>query len=224
MANDSYNHTLKDRMAARRADKAMGGAVTSQIDMPMQQAPSRLDASPTPGLDAKNQGPIRYATKDGRMAEQRAATQRSTLNGAFGQGAQKKAQNLEGRKALYRQMQTVGGANISDSMRSQANQLGVPQSRFQAVAGALPAAPEMIARPGAPAMEPKMGSITGSATQPQAPLQGRALAEKNIAEKGIQGAAADYFQRNPKKPSWKTPPPLIADIGKADVMPNKRRR
>jgi hypothetical protein len=191
MANDSFNYTLKDRMAARRADKAMGwGSPTPAQNM--QPAQSRLDASPTPGLDAQQQGQKRetFAEADVRTRREK------TLSGAFGERAQKKEENLQGRKALYRDMQSAGGANISDSMRAQANQLGVPQSRFDQVAGTLPAAPAMIAKPGAPTLAGKYAFAKGSApAATQAPVQGRALAEKNIAEKGIQGAAADYFQR-----------------------------
>ena len=188
MANDSFNYSLKDRMAARRADKEMAGATGTAPAQAMQppqsrlnasptprldaQPPqSRLDASPTPRLDAQNQGAIRYNTPQSRMAEQRAATEKSTLNGAFGQRAQKKAENLQGRKALYRKMQ--GGQLDSATARKRASALGVDEKGF------------------------------------------------NTAAARIEGV--ENF-RNGGKPSWKTPPPLTADIGKADVRPNKRKR
>jgi hypothetical protein len=50
----------------------------------------------------------------------------------------------------------------------------------------------------------------------KAPLRSAALGfAEGVAEmgRGMVGSG---------KPSWKTPPPLTADIGKADVMPNKR--
>lgn len=275
MANDSFNYTLKDRMAARRADKAMAGtgnvgfsgAAGSNVGftgapagvkptgnvgfsgaagskptrdpnsyklMPdgsrmgtalawegsptpaqnMQPAKSPLDTSPTPRLDAQQQSQKRetFAEADVRTRREK------TLSGAFGERAQKKEENLQGRKALYRDMQTVGGANISGSMRAQANQLGVPQSRFDQVAGTLPAAPAMIAKPGAPTLAGKYGFAKGSATAaaptPAAPLTGSALAQKNIAEKGIQGAAADYFQRRDNEMLTKQQKQIDTAMGK----------
>jgi hypothetical protein len=146
--------SLRDRLAARRADKALAQATVpapapqNMTGMMQQPQQSRLDASPTPGLDSQNLGTIRYNTKQGRMAEQRAATEKSTLSGAFGTRAQKKSENLKGRQELFKQMQTVGGANISESMQAQADKLGIDRSRFRQVAGSLSAAPAMVARPG----------------------------------------------------------------------------
>lgn len=106
----------------------------------------RLDAGPrTPGLDAwhasndnRPQGPS-FAQQDA------AAKQASAASGAFGKGAQQKAQNLAGRQSLFRNMQTAGAGGITQSMEDQAAKLGVKRSRFRQVAGGIPAAPAAIA-------------------------------------------------------------------------------
>ena len=171
MANDSFKYSLKDRMAARQADKAMKGVMAPPADQGMTQPTSRLDASPTPGLDAQNQGSIRYATKEGRMAEQRAATEKSSLSGAFGQRAQKKAENLQGRKALYRDMQASPiQPQFRPDLAKRATDLGVDGAGFQ------------------------------------------------------RGMQSSLGISSPARSSWKNPPPLTADMGKADVRPGKKKR
>lgn len=157
------SYSLRDRMAARRMDKALTSAPQASAGM-TQAAPSRLDASPTPGLDAQPRTPITYGTKQGRMAEQTAATVKSSLSGAFGERAKAKTK---------RDIVTTA-------------------SRFRGQSMA------MMGRASNPAMPTKTAGVTGApaATAPAAPLQGRALAQKNIATKGIQGAAADYFAQN----------------------------
>lgn len=157
------SYPLADRMAARRMDKALTAAPQDAGGM-MQPPASRLDASPTPGLDAQPRTPITYGTKQGRMAEQGAARMKSSLSGAFGERAKAK---------------TVRDVNAT-----------VSKFRDQGMA--------MMGRASNPAMATKTASVTGApaATPPAAPLQGRALAKRNIATKGIQGAAADYFARN----------------------------
>lgn len=156
------SYPLRDRMAARRADKALTAAPADDGGM-MQPPASRLDASPTPGLDAQPRTPITYGTKQGRMAEQGAARMKSSMSGAFGERAKAK---------------TVRDVNAT-----------VSKFRDQGLA--------MMGRGTGPAMATKTASVTGVpvATPPAAPLQGRALAKRNIATKGFQGAAADYFKR-----------------------------
>lgn len=121
------------------------------------------------------------------FAEADARTRREkTLSGAFGEQAQKRAENLEGRKGLFAEMKASsqksgGDIPMEDMTRfgEQAKKLGIADENFERTAfrvegGKFPA-PTAAAAP--------------------APLTGSARAQKNIAEKGIQGAAADYFKR-----------------------------
>lgn len=143
MANDSFKYSLKDRKAARRADKAMAGATSPTPAQPMQPAPSRLNASPTPTPSAP------------------AATQPSNQGSVWKNPPQPSSE-----PRTQWEMDRAQRLKKNDEMRT----MGLNPTTGRPM-GAEPNIPQ------------------------SAPLQGRALAEKNIAEKGIQGATADYFQR-----------------------------
>ena len=196
MANDSFKYSLKDRMAARRADKAMKGAMAPPADQGATQPTSRLDASPTPGLDAQNLTP---APRETPARQDFRTRMEKTMSGAFGDRAKAKTQGDI----------TKTATSLRDQGMAMLGRGAKPMSADVADLNA-------GLRGGAPVM----ASVPAT---PQTPLQGRALAEKNIAEKGAMGAAADYFKRKSSRSSWKTPPPLTADMGKADVRPGKKR-
>jgi hypothetical protein len=113
------------------------------------------------------------------FAEEDARTRREkTLSGAFGEKAQARAQNLEGRKGLFAEMK-AGGLD-SATARKRAEALGVDDKGFNTA----------VARIEGVDMTPAP-TVAG----PAAPLTGRALAESNIRTMGQAGAAADYFKR-----------------------------
>jgi hypothetical protein len=117
------------------------------------------------------------------FAEEDARTRREkTLSGAFGEKAQAKAENLEGRKGLFAEMRTAAteGGNTT-GFRDRAKALGIDEAGYA----------RGIARAEGTAVPTLAPTVAG----PAAPLTGRALAEKNIATMGQAGAAADYFKR-----------------------------
>jgi len=117
------------------------------------------------------------------FAEEDIRTRREkTLSGVFGEQAQAKAENLEGRKGLFAEMRTAAteGGNTS-GFRDRAKTLGIDDEGYKR--GIARAEGTAVPSPAAPA--------------PTTPLTGRALAEKNISTMGVQGAVADYAERNP---------------------------
>jgi len=146
------------------------------------QPASRLDASPTPRLDAQNQSPTGAPPRRETFAEADARTRREkTLSGAFGKPAQLRAQNLEGRKGLFAEMKATAeatGGSQSD-YRERAKALGIDDAGY--ARGIARAEGTAVPTPAAPA--------------PAAPLTGGALARSNIAKMGQAGAVADYFKR-----------------------------
>jgi hypothetical protein len=101
----------------------------------------------TPGLD--RQAAMQQGSKFRRSFadQEKDARAKSAASGAFG----KEAQQLEGRRSLYKDMTAAGSGAITPQMEQRAGDLGVKRSRFREVAGGIPAAPAMIARPAAPA-------------------------------------------------------------------------
>lgn len=177
-------------LTERRAAELEGGAPAGQGAAPTGQgAPtSRLDASPTPRLDAQRPSPTSAAApKRETFAEADARTRREkTLSGAFGEQAQKRAENLEGREGLFAEMkassQKAGGDIPMEDMTrfgEQAKKLGIADENFEKTAFRVEGG--KFAAPTAPA--------------PSAPLTGSALAKGNIARMGQAGATADYFKR-----------------------------
>jgi hypothetical protein len=143
---------------------------------------SRLDASPTPGLDATAPtAPVResFAQEDARKSRE------ASLAGTFGPVAKaraEKSENLEARQSLFAEMRKAKDPG-SPMFRRSAESIGLTKEEFdrglwKAVGGDTP-------RNEAPA----------TAVANTAPRYGADVARKNIAEQGIQGAAADYFAR-----------------------------
>jgi hypothetical protein len=95
--------------------------------------------------------------------------QEATASGAFGS----RAQNLAGRQGLFAEMKVD-----SAQARERASALGVSDKGFNTAVARMEGV-DMTS-------EPKPAA---------APLTGRALAERNIATMGADGAAADYFKR-----------------------------
>ncbi|MCE5310455.1 MAG: hypothetical protein LLG20_22690 [Acidobacteriales bacterium] len=126
---------------------AEGQAIGTKASRFRSQAPAggsitpRLDAGPqTPRLDrmaaSQSTGP-RVSFAD----QEKAAREKSAASGAFGA----KAQNLAGRRSLFRDMQTAGGGGITPDMEKRADSLGVKPTRFRSVAASMNQAPASIA-------------------------------------------------------------------------------
>lgn len=110
-----------------------------------------LDAGPqTPGLDSNPRRPVTYTSMAALNKKDMDAAQSVSANGDFGIGAQKKAQNLDGRQALFSDMQKAGSGGLTPEMSQRAQGLGVDQAGWRRGVAKLPAAPAMIASPGAP--------------------------------------------------------------------------
>jgi hypothetical protein len=126
------------------------------------------------------------------FAEEDARTRREkTLSGAFGEKAQARAQNLEGRKSLFAEMK-AGGLD-SATARKRAEALGVDDKGFNtAVARIEGVDMTNSTQSGRTVTGAELDGVDDLFAKPQG---GRALAEKNIATMGVQGAAADYFKR-----------------------------
>jgi len=175
-------------LAQKKAAELEGGApaTTGQAE-PTGQPASRLDASPTPRLDAQNQSPTGAPPRRETFAEADARTRREAeLAGKFGEKVQKRAENLEGREGLFAEMKTAaqkaGGDIPMDDMTrfgEQAKKLGIADENFERTAFRVEGG--KFAAPTAPA--------------PSTPLTGGALARSNIAKMGQAGAVADYFKR-----------------------------
>lgn len=121
---------------------------------------SQLDAGPqTPGLDRL--AAMQPTTPRPSFAEQEtAARERSAASGAFGSTAQ----NLAGRRALFKDMKAAGGGALTPDMEKRAAGLGVKPSRFRTVAGSLNPVPAAIA-----AVKPPGSGIPGSIAKVPAP-------------------------------------------------------
>ncbi len=121
-----------------RTQGSTGGSITP-----------RLAAGPqTPGLDrlaAMQPTAPRMSFAD----QEKAAREKSAASGAFGT----KAQNLAGRRSLFRDMQTAGSGAITPEMEKRGTELGVKPSRFRSVAATLNPAPASIAAVMPPKME-----------------------------------------------------------------------
>jgi hypothetical protein len=123
-----------------------------------------------------------FAETDARKRSESAAS------GAFGARAQAKAENLQGRQSLFAEMRKPVTEEVfngdpgaqEQGYRDRAKSLGIDDVSF--------------ARGLARSQDKEFAEPT-AASESAAPLQGRALAEKNIAAMGVQGAAADYFKR-----------------------------
>lgn len=193
--------------------KARNGNVpapTFQPQTPAQATPPvapsatpRLDAGvQTPGLDSNPRQPVRYTSAAQIAGEQQEAARAGALRGDFGIAAKERADNLEGRKSLFRDMQVVGRGGLTPELRQRAAALGVDERGWNNATGKLTAAPASIAAP-APA-NPNvlvMGAdgyarLAGGATaptnpdwliKPPAPV-GAAKARADIAKHGLQGA------------------------------------
>jgi hypothetical protein len=126
------------------------------------------------------------------FAEEDARTRREkTLSGAFGEKAQARAQNLEDRKSLFAEMK-AGGIDSAQA-RERAKSLGVDDRSFNtAVARIEGVDMTNSAQSGRTVTGAELDGVNDLFAKPQG---GRALAEKNIATMGVQGAAADYFKR-----------------------------
>lgn len=132
-------------MGTKRGASAVGGSATPRLDAGVQ----------TPRLDSNPSQPIRYGTPEVRAAEMQSAARKSTLSGAFGIGAQRRAENLQGRQSLFSRMQSAGAGGISPAMKQEAAKLGVTAGGWRNALGKLPAAPSMVSAPGArPAISP----------------------------------------------------------------------
>lgn len=111
-----------------------------------------------------------FSARDARLRQE------STLSGAFGRGAQMKAEQLRGRQELFKEMQS--GSVDSAQARERATALGVSDKQFTTAVARMEGS-------NLDSMEASLDAPTGSA-----------LAEKNIATMGIEGATADYFRRS----------------------------
>jgi hypothetical protein len=195
-AQYKFDFEAEREIARKRAIELEGGASAGQT-APTGQTASRLDASPTPRLDAQNQSPAGASPQRETFAEEDARTRReATLAGKFGEQAQARAQNLEGRKGLFAEMKA--GSTDSATARERASSLGVDDKSFNTA----------VARIEGVDMTPTMSVEEADKVFADAErkynvgagaVKGRALAERNIAEKGQAGAAADYFKRAGKE-------------------------
>lgn len=136
---------------------------------PALSATPRLDAGvQTPRMDSNLSGPVRYTTPEARMAEMRAASQKSTLSGAFGLGAQRKAENLQGRQSLFSRMQAAGAGGISPAMKQEAAKLGVTPGGWRNALGKLSASKGSLAEAAKPM---PMAGAGGNPYQVAAPVK-----------------------------------------------------
>lgn len=125
------------------------GATGGNLSTAPKSATPRLDAGvQTPRLDSNPAQPIRYNTPESRASEMQSAAKKSAMSGAFGIGAQQKAQNLQGRQDLFARMQAAGAGAISDEMKTEAAKLGVTMGGWQNAMSKLNPAPAGIAAQG----------------------------------------------------------------------------
>ena len=158
---------------------------------------SAIPASATPRLDAGVQTPRLDSNPRQSTAD---AVARSNRSGAFGTGAQ----NLQGRRDLFSQMQTAGAGGVTPSMKDQAAKLGVTLGGWDRAMKKLPQAPASVAA-GSPAT-PAAGGIPWSIQKPAAP----AMAPQPNATAASNPAV-------PRAPQFNAPvtPPAVQSIGGA---------
>ena len=164
---------------------------TGQSLMGSRFRPSRLDAGvKTPRLDAMGSDPSAGMNRADRAAHFANVSKQATLDGKFGAGAQKKAQNLDGRRSLFRDMQMVGAGGVTSEMKQRATSLGIDDKQMSNGMSKLTKAPAAIARPDAPMMGAVPKSLALRPGMPAAaPLQGREKAMADMAKYGVGGAA-----------------------------------
>ena len=191
------NVQAEQELTRRRTAELEGGTPAGQPpSAPAGQPPSAPTGQPQPsgaptgqpsGAVGSNVGFSKLPEMRETFAEADARTRREkTLSGAFGEQAQKRAENLEGRKGLFAEMKASsqksgGDIPMEDMTRfgEQAKKLGIADENFEKTV-----------------FRVKSGKFAApTASAPSAPLTGRALAESNIKTMGVQGAAADYFRR-----------------------------
>jgi hypothetical protein len=124
----------------RRAYNQMmqaGGGTTGTAPAASAPAPvSRLGNPSTPGLDRL--AAMQPAAGGTSFADQdKAARERSAASGAFG----KRAQNLSGRRKLFKDMEIAGSGAQSPDFAKRAAKLGVPKSRYNRAWSKIPQAP-----------------------------------------------------------------------------------
>lgn len=184
------------------AGNVIGAKTPEGVSIGVNASKSRLGTSATPRLDAGVQTPrldsnpstpIRYKSAAARQAEDAAGAQKVALNGGFGQGAQAKAQNLEGRKSLFSRMQQAGAGGITPAMQKEAASLGVSGAGWRSALEKLPAAPAVFAGPNAapsaaiPSTIAKPSGMAPAMAAP-APLVGAEKAKADMAKYGVMGA------------------------------------
>lgn len=188
-AMEGQGFSLKDRMAARRADKEMMKAATqpgtmqprpSRLDASPTpgldaQSPSRLDASPTPGLDAQNLAPA--PRESFAQADFRTRTEK-TLSGAYGDRAKAKTQ---------REMMNTGSRFRNQGMAMLGQRPAMATKTASMKGSAKPIVPPQVSMPMSDNINARMAAENKG---------GKELANYNMRTLGVQGAAADYFQRS----------------------------
>jgi hypothetical protein len=148
---------------------------------PMQQPSTSGVANRRVGFSRESASMSPTAPQESFAETETRKRRESAASGAFGTRAQAREENLAARRGLFAEMKAAAegtGVGTSD-FRERAKALGIDEAGY--ARGIARAEGTEIPKPTAPA--------------PAAPLQGRALAESNIATMGVQGAAADYFKR-----------------------------
>lgn len=161
------------------------------------------------GVDQPQQGLIAEARQSPAQTAAD-AQKRSALSGAFGRGAQQKAQNLQDRQDLFKEMQGEGAAGRGDALRERARDLGISEDDYNRTADGVgliganplitPSAREEARRPAPAAPAP----AAPAPREPETALSqfrstvegvGKARAQKNIKELGLTGAIEDFRRR-----------------------------
>jgi hypothetical protein len=111
--------------------------------------------------------------------------------------ADRRAENLQGRQSLFRDMKTVGRGGVTPKMRARAAALGVDSAGFQRGMNKLADAPASIARPSSQFRTAPAGVAPRAVAQQ--PLQGADKARADMAKYGTTGAAERFLAANPAK-------------------------
>jgi hypothetical protein len=111
--------------------------------------------------------------------------------------ADRRAENLQGRQSLFRDMKTVGRGGVTPEMRARAAALGVDSAGFQRGMNKLADAPASIARSSSRFRTTPAG--VASRAVAQQPLQGADKARADMAKYGTTGAAERFLAANPAK-------------------------
>ena len=165
VANNARKAILGDTQGGSMMQEARASRLDASPTPGLDATPaSRLDASPTPGLDATAPRPLGKAMLDNPLMDGLASKAPTSVSPA-------PSDNLAQRKSLFAEMRAAGEAGTSDTFRQRAAALGVDDKGWNIASERL--------RP----------------ATPEAPRFGANVAAKNIATMGAEGAAADYFAR-----------------------------